>query len=156
MRVEIPSKVSEVMTKDVVSVEEDDTLLHLLGSMKVLRFRHLPVTDEDRLIGLVSVTDLLGAASSNLLPHHGQQDRLLQERFRVRDIMVRDVVSVSPDTPLPEAGRLLLKHRLGCLPVIDANNVLLGILSASDFVGIIARARAERVPRGSGEPEQLQ
>jgi CBS domain-containing protein len=155
MKLEIPSTVGEIMTRDVVTVEEDDSLLNLRESLATLRFRHLPVTDEDRLIGLLTETDLLGIASSNLLPHHAAQDRELQERFRVRDIMVRDVITVTPDTPVQQAARLLLKQRYNCLPVVDEQNILLGIVTASDFTKLIAQAARERSNPGSGEPQQL-
>jgi len=140
MKLEIASTVAEMMTRDVVTVEEDDTLVNLRESLKTLRFRHLPVTDEDRLIGLVTETDLLGIASSNLLPHHAAQDRDLQERIRVRDIMVRDVVTVPPDLPVQQTARLLLKQRF---------------VTSSDFTKLIAEAERERSKPGSGEPQRL-
>lgn len=143
------------MTRDVVTVEEDDSLSNLRESLKTLRFRHLPVTDEDHLIGLVTETDLLGIASSNLLPHHAARDRELEERYRVRDIMVRDVVTVRPDTPLQQAARVLLKQRFNCLPVVDEHNVLCGIVTSSDFTKLIALAPRERSGPASGEPRQL-
>jgi CBS domain-containing membrane protein len=155
MNLEIPSTVAEIMTRDVITVEEDDNLANLRESLKTLRFRHLPVTDEDRLIGLVTETDLLGIASSNLLPHHAARDRDLEERFRVRDIMVRDVLTIRPDTSLQHAARLLLKQRFGCLPVVDENNVLLGIVTSSDFTRLIAEARGKWSSPASGEPQQL-
>ena len=155
MKLEVPSTVAEIMTRDVVTVGEDDSLTNLRESLKTLRFRHLPVTDEDRLIGLVTETDLLGIASSNLLPHHAAQDRDLQKRFRVRDIMVRDVVTVHPGTPLQQAARLLLKQRFNCLPVVDEHGVLRGIVTSSDFTKLIALGRPERSGPASGEPRQL-
>lgn len=155
MKLEVPSTVAEIMTRDVVTVEEDDSLANLRQSLKTLRFRHLPVMDEDRLIGLVTESDLLGIANSNLLPHHAAQDRDLEERFRVRDIMVRDVATISPDTPLQQAARMLLKQRFNCLPVVDERNVLCGIVTSSDFTKLIALARRERSGPASGEPQQL-
>jgi len=155
MKLEIPSTVAEMMTRDVVTVEEDDSLANLRESLKTLRFRHLPVTDEDRLVGLVTETDLLGMASSNLLPHHAAQDRDLQERFRVRDIMVRDVITVQPDLSVQQAARLLLKQRFNCLLVVDERNVLLGIVTSSDFTKLIAQAERQRSKPGSGEPQRL-
>ena len=147
MKLEIPGTVSEIMVRDVVSVDESDSLNDLLTSLHAMRFRHLPVTDGDRLIGLLTERDLLGIATSSLWPHHGEQDRALQTRFRVRDIMVKDVTTVSPDTSVREAGKLLLQQRFGCLPVVDANNVLLGILTSSDFVRLVAHAQG-----GGGTP----
>jgi CBS-domain-containing membrane protein len=155
MKLEIPSTVAEIMTRDVVTVEEADSLANLLESLKTLRFRHLPVTDEDHLIGLVTETDLLGIASSNLLPQHAAQDQALQQRLRVRDVMVRDVLTVTADTPVQQAARLLLKQRVNCLPVVDERNVLVGIVTSSDFTKLIARGRREPSSSGSGEPRQL-
>lgn len=153
---ELPNQVSEVMSRDVLSVEESDTLTNLLSSLKALRFRHLPVTDDERLIGLVTLTDLLGVTSSNLLPHQVQRDRMLLECFHVRDIMVRDVVTVRPETSLREASKLLWTRRLGCLPVVDEAGALVGMLTASDFVKMVAQAHSGTTPHGSAEPEQLQ
>lgn len=156
MKLEIPSKVSDIMTRKVVSVDENETLFRLLSSLKVLRFRHLPVTDDERLIGLLTETDLLGIASSNLLPNQEGFDRALVESLRVHDIMVRDVLTVSPDTPLQEAAKRLLKQRVGCLPVVDANNVLVGILTGSDFIKVVAYAAAGQGYRPPDESQTLQ
>lgn len=140
MSFELPSTVSQMMTTDVVSVDETDYLSNLLESLQALRFRHLPVTDGDRLIGLLTERDLLRLSTSNLLPHRMQQDQALFERFRVRDVMQRDVVTVTPETPVTDAGRLLLAKRLGCLPVVNAANELVGIVTSSDFVAAVTKA----------------
>jgi CBS domain-containing protein len=148
MKVELPETVSDIMTREVVSVEESDSLINLIEAMRALRFRHLPVTDDDRLIGLLTERDLSALATSNLLPHHAEQSRGLFERFRVRDVMVRDVITVSPDTQLVDAGRLLLSKRIGCLPVVDAQNVLVGIVTSSDFVASLVRPPTPSPSRG--------
>lgn len=137
MLIETPSKVSEVMTREVASLDESDTLSNLREAMRAMRFRHMPVTDENRLIGLVTERDLLRISTSSLWPHQEEQDRALGERFRVRDIMVRDVLTVSPETSLAEAGRLLLRERIDCLPVVDKDNVLVGILTSSDYIRVL-------------------
>lgn len=129
------------MTRDVVSVEETDSLANLLTSMRALRFRHLPVTDDERLIGLLTERDLLRVSASNLLPHPSEQDRELLGRFHVRDVMVRNVMTVSPETPVATAARLLLDNRVGCLPVVDSNNALVGIVTSSDFVASLVRSQ---------------
>ena len=92
-----PQLVSEVMTKDVVSVSEDQTLADLLASMRGMRFRHTPVTDDGRLVGLLSERDLLRMSSRSLLPHR-DGDEVLHRRFHVRDVMTKDVATVSPST----------------------------------------------------------
>lgn len=139
----LPRVVSEVMTRDVVTADENDNLLNLLGTLKALRFRHLPVVDDDRLIGLLTERDLLAVSASDLLPHRSDADRLLGERFHVRDVMVRDVVTASPEMSVRDAGKLLLKQRYGCLPVVDEANKLVGILTSSDFIRMVVNATPE-------------
>jgi CBS domain-containing membrane protein len=136
-----PTTVSELMTRDVVSLAEDDNLLNLLSTLQALRFRHLPVTASNRLVGLVTERDLLAASTSSLLPHRTSSDHLLQQRFSVRDIMVRNVVTASPETSISDAAELLLKHRFGCLPIVDAENELVGIVTSSDFIRLAAEAK---------------
>lgn len=131
------------MTRDVITVDENDNLLNLLASLKTLRFRHLPVTDEDRLIGLVTDRDLLACSTSDLLPHRDSADRALLERFRVHDVMVRNVVTVSPEASLHAAGKLLLEQHFGCLPVVDDANTLVGIITSSDFVKLCVNLSRE-------------
>lgn len=135
----LPTTVADIMTRDVLSVDEQDNLLHLLESMRALRFRHTPVTDQGRLVGLLSERDLLRVSASSLLPNGNEADRFLQKRFSVRDVMVRDVTAVAPTTTLREAARLLRTGRIGCLPVVDEHNVLLGLVTSTDFVGLVER-----------------
>jgi len=126
------------MTEDVCSIEENDDLSNLLQTMQVMRFRHTPVTDGNHLVGLLSERDVLRVSASSLLPHAEQQDQFVQQHFRVRDVMNRELTTVSPDTPLQEATQLLLQQRVGCLPVVDENNVLLGIVTESDLLRVLA------------------
>ena len=131
-------QVGDVMTRDVATVTEDDNLANLLGTMSTMRFRHVPVVDDGRLVGLLTERDVLAMSASNLLPKSGEQDRFLKERFRVRDVMVTDLITSRAETPLSEAAQLMLDKRLGCLPVVDGDNVLVGILTQSDFVRLAA------------------
>lgn len=148
MSLRIPETVGDIMTRDVVSVDEEDNLLNLLESMRVLRFRHTPVTADGRLIGLLTERDLLRLSASTLLPNREESDQFLQKRFRVRDVMIRDVTTATPTTGLRQAARALLDQRVGCLPVVDDDNVLIGIVTSSDFV----KLALELLPEAGAEP----
>jgi CBS domain-containing protein len=130
----MPRTVGELMSRDVLTLREEQDLHHLDEVMRLFKFRHMPVTDDRRLVGLVSQRDVLRISASSLLPGAKEQTDLLARKFRVRDVMIRDVQTVNPGTPLSAAARLLLRDKLGCLPVVDAENVLVGILTESDFV----------------------
>lgn len=129
-----PVYARDLMTRDVVSLDENDHLDHLDEAMRLLRFRHMPVMDGKKLVGLVSERDVLGVMGSTLLPNKARQDRFLSERFRVADIMTRDVDTVPSDEPLVEVARLMMDKKLGCVPVVDVDGTLLGILTEADFV----------------------
>jgi CBS domain-containing protein len=138
MMKEQPRFVGEIMSKDVVTLEEDATLENLDESMRTLRFRHMPVVDGKRLIGLISQRDVLRVSASTLLPAGHKQTEFLTKKFAVRDVMTRDVQTVRAETPLGDAARLMLRGKVGCLPVIDAENKLVGILTEADFVKLSA------------------
>jgi CBS domain-containing membrane protein len=135
----IPETVGQIMSRDVLTLSEDQDLAHLETTMRLFRFRHLPVTDEGKLVGVVTQRDLLRIAGSSLLPHAGEQTQALQRRFRVRDVITRDVRTVRPDTPLAEAARIMNAEKLGCVPVVDGANVLRGIVTEADFVLLALR-----------------
>lgn len=140
----VPKSVAEVMTRDVAALNENDSLANLQASLDAMLFRHLPVTDGDRLVGLLTERDLLALSASSLSPHRLDQDHALMDRFYVRDVMQTNVTTVKPETSLAEAGRILLSQRFGCLPVVDDANVLRGILTTSDFVRVVVEYLAER------------
>ena len=132
----IPDTVAQVMTKDVVTVTEDQDLRELDTAMRLLRFRHMPVVDGDKLVGIVSQRDVLRVTASSLMPNAHQQTQLLERRFHVRDLMTTRVRTVSPGSALVDVARIMQREKVGCLPVVDGRNVLVGIVTESDFVAL--------------------
>jgi CBS domain-containing membrane protein len=130
---------ADIMSKDVVTLEEAETLEFVEESMRALRFRHMPVMDRGRLVGLISHRDVLRVSASSLLPEGQQQTRYLAKKFLVRDVMTRDVATVKPDTPLLEVASRMRKGKLGCVPVVDGENTLVGIITEADFVDLCVR-----------------
>lgn len=124
--------VADYMTRDVMTVTEDQPIENLLTTLNALQFRHLPVTDEGKVVGLLTERDLLRVSASTLLPHSQAQDHFLGQRFVVRDVMNQNVQSIAPTVALFDAARKLYRERLGCLPVVNEQNQLLGILTTSD------------------------
>lgn len=134
-----PRVAADIMSRDLVTLEETQDLRFLPNVMKLFRFRHMPVVDDGRLVGLVTERDVLRVSASSLLPAAHEQTDFLARTFAVRDIMTRQVVSVHPDTPLSEVARLMRREKLGCLPVVEAENKLVGIVTEADFVMLSLR-----------------
>ncbi len=125
--------VSDLMTKDVEVIFDDEAVDVARTIMTLSRIRHLPVTDrEDKLVGLVSQRDLLARVIS-----HGASAPIL-----VRDIMTTKVATVTAGTPIQMAGRIMIENKYGCLLVTEQDRIE-GILTETDFVEFVAN-NAER------------
>jgi len=134
-----PRTAADIMTTNVVTLDEGESLDRLDEALKLLRFRHMPVVQGDRLIGMVTERDLLRVSASSLLPHRSKQDAFLHERFRVADIMTEDVQTARPDTPLVELAQRMRSGKLGCMPIVDDAHVVVGIITEADFVALAQR-----------------
>ena len=127
------------MTREVVTLFEEDNLVGVEEGMQRYKFRHLPVVDEGKLVGLVTHRDLLRVAASELEPTAARRTEHLKQSVFVRDVMRRDLVTVREDTPLEDAGRLLWNNKLGCLPVTKDDGSLVGIVTEADYVKLAIR-----------------
>ena len=132
MRIHVLAR--DLMTADVVTLDESESLTDLEQAMRALRFRHMPVNDGGKLIGLVTERDLLRVSASSLLPHRRRQDDFIALLVRVADVMTRDVVTVAPDSALVDVATLMTREKVGCLPVVEADGRLAGIITEADFV----------------------
>ena len=112
--------VSNRMTKDPVTVTPDDLLIQ--GRLKIQKgsFRRLPVVTDGQLVGIITDRDMR--------EHAGYLDRT-----EVKAVMSRKPLSVTPATTLEAAAQLLLKHKIGGLPVVE-NARLVGIITTSDVL----------------------
>jgi CBS domain-containing protein len=130
--------VGNLMTSDPVTLHEEDDLARAIEIFSTEPIRHLPVTDGEgnTLVGVVSQRDALRWSGSAIDPSRftaKQASDKAHERF-VAEVMIRDVVTATPDTPVSEAARLLLQGGFGCLPVVDDDNKLLGIVTETDLL----------------------
>ena len=121
--------VKDSMTREVVTLPPDETVGTALALCRERRIRHLPVLTEGRLVGIVSDRDLRSAT-----PAFGDQERAaaLQE-ILVEDVMASDVVSILPDDPIEQAANTMREGKIGCLPVLEGDD-LVGIITASDVM----------------------
>ena len=119
-------RVRNIMTKDVVTLSLDADL-HEAGSlMKEFDIRHLPVVEDGRLIGLVTENDVRGAMFPAMI-----------EEISVKDLMIADPVTVDPETMLEDAARMIYRNKIGCLPVVDEDRMLLGIVTVADMLAAL-------------------
>ena len=117
------TRVEDVMSTALVTIRDTDTIAAAEAEMKLIGIRHIPVVDEQQnLIGMLSTRDVLAALAKG------------KKSVRVGEYMTRKLVSVTPDTPIPQAIDLLLEHRFGSLPVVGRDGHLVGIVTETDFL----------------------
>jgi CBS domain-containing protein len=114
---------------------KDDLVSQAQQRMHSAAIRHLPIVTEDgKLIGLLSDRDLRQAGASSVAPLTRYEAPLLLMTRMVKDMMTTNVYTVTEETSVAAAGQLLLDHKLGCLPVIDTDHRLVGILTVTDLL----------------------
>jgi len=119
--------VSELMTRELVTVKETQNLALADELLRLNRIRHLPVVRQGKLVGLITHRDLLKATGLKC------PDPVNQPLW-ASDIMTREVLTVGPDTSLRQAVSMMLKNKYGCLPVVGEDGNLLGIITEADLV----------------------
>ena len=114
--------VKDIMSKEVLSMRDDESIAKARTIMGVARIRHVPVVNkEGDFVGLLTHRDILGVTVSRLAGISAEMQADLDEGIKARDIMNYDAHTVEPDTGLRDAAQVLLRHKYGCLPVVEAN-----------------------------------
>lgn len=118
-------EVKEIMTKKVIRAGKDDTIEELVKKFKKYDFHSFPVLYDEKVVGIVTKTDLLGCIDNKKLANIAVA--------HVEDIMTPHPVTIAPDTPLQEAADHMSKNHVRILPVVEGER-LVGLLSYSDLV----------------------
>lgn len=130
--------VDDIMTREVVTLEEDDTLADARRCMEHGRVRHLPVAPGSKLVGLLTHRDLLAASFSVFAQVSREAEHHLFAQVPVRELM-REAYPVPPGTRVREAARVMLENQYGCLPVVDQTDNQLGIVTEADFLRLAVK-----------------
>jgi CBS domain-containing membrane protein len=128
-----PKLAQDLMTRKLFTIGQDDIIAHMEEHMQAFRFRHLPVVDDRKLIGLISHTDLLRASASLFSAKAKAQDELIHQ-LPAKHIMQREVVTVRPTDTLEEVAVVMWEGKLGCVLVTEEDKTLVGIITEGDFI----------------------
>ncbi|MCS6774642.1 MAG: CBS domain-containing protein [Anaerolineae bacterium] len=130
--------VRDWMTANPVTISPNTSLADAHRLMKQKRVRRLPVVENGRLVGIVALSDILEAEPSGATTLSIYEINYLLAELKIEKIMKRNVITVTPDTPIREAAELMLTHKIGGLPVIQ-DGKLVGIITESDIFRMIVR-----------------
>ena len=132
-------RVRELMQTDVRTIDEADQIDVAEELMREEVIRHLPVLSRQRLVGIVSQRDLFRAGISAAVGAAPGSEQARSAKIPVRSVMTRQVLHAHPDAELGAAVELMLRERIGCLPVVEGEQRLVGLLSETDCLRYLAR-----------------
>jgi len=127
------------MSKTPVTAKPNTSIMKAAKLMKENRFKRLPVVDDDgRLVGIVSDRDIKEASPSKATTLDMHELYYLLSEIKVADIMTRKVFTVTSDDTVEKAAVIMLRENVGGMPVVDAENTVVGVITDSDIFKVLA------------------
>lgn len=125
------------MSKEIVTVDADDSMQNAIYILQEQNIKILPVMDDGNLVGIITDRDLKKASPSDATTLDMHELLFLISKIKVRDLMKKPVYTARPDDTVEEAAALLLEKKISGLPVLDENNRLVGIITRSDIFRVL-------------------
>lgn len=123
--------VKDFMTRKVIYISPETTISQAADLMREQDIHRLPVIENDRLVGLVTEGTIAEASPSKATSLSIYEMNYLLNKTKVKDVMIKDVVTVSQYASLEDAVYLMYRHKVGILPVVD-NDQLYGVITDRD------------------------
>jgi acetoin utilization protein AcuB len=124
--------VQDWMSKDLVTIDEDTSIMKASKVMKQNKIQHLPVLRKGRLVGIVSDRDLKEATPSKATTLDIHEMYYLLDKIAVKSLMSETLFTVTPKDTVEKAAAIMLKNHVSALPVVDTQGALTGILTKGD------------------------
>lgn len=132
MKKQIP--VSTIMTKNVIKLNLSDDLTKAEMLFKKHHIRHIPVVNSNKIIGMLSYTDLLRISFVDAVDDEDEVvDVTVYNMFTVEQVMAKKLVTVSPETTIKEVAEILSSREFHALPVVEGD-LLVGIVTTTDII----------------------
>jgi acetoin utilization protein AcuB len=130
--------IKDWMSKSPITAKLTTSIMKAAKLMKENGFHRLPVVDEDgKLAGIVSDRDIKEASPSKATTLDMHELYYLLSEIKVADIMTKTVIAVAPEDTVEKAAVIMLRHNVGGLPVVDMNNVVVGVITDSDIFKVL-------------------
>lgn len=128
--------VAELMTHEVITLTTNATLLDAIRTMVSNGIRHIPIVDGDRVVAVISDRNVRLMVTEHV---DAEERRRYLHETSVMDHASKPVTTVGLETTAPEAAAVFIGSRIGCLPVVDEDGRMVGILTQTDMLKWIAR-----------------
>lgn len=143
--------VREFMTTQVTCLQDTDTLLDASMLFLRTRFRHIPVVQGKQVVGIITERDVKQYVPTHLTRITPDEYNKLLETTPLSQVMTRNPVTIRPDQSMFEAATILYNRRVGCLPVVETDNELVGVISTTDMLRLLVRLLNEKATGLTGD-----
>ena len=126
--------VSMIMSTDVKTVQIGQKLGEVRARLNDHSIHHVPVLDGERIVGIVSALDMMKLSFDAHDADGGSNTHPLDQHFRISDAMQSDVVCIDADEPIRRAAEILSHGFFHCLPVVERDRCLVGIVTSTDLI----------------------
>lgn len=129
--------VKHYMSRNVVTIDADDSMQHAISLMKEHNISMLPVLKKGELVGIVSDGDLKRASASDATTLDVHEILYLISKIKIKDIMTKTPVTVHPDCTTEETAQILVEKKISGVPVVDSADNIVGIITRDDLFNLL-------------------
>lgn len=126
------SNVANSMTKNVYFVEPQDSTKDAFELMKRHQFRHFPVLQNHRVVGVLTQLDIYLCSDTD------KKGAIVVPDLKVEEVMTRHPITCNKDSRISDVARVMVDRKIDCLPVIDQGGELVGMITSSDLLEILS------------------
>ncbi len=130
--------ISKIMTTDVITLNLSNTLYTAEKRLKKNNIRHIPVVNGKRLMGMISLSDILRISFIDAYNEEGTVDTAIYNMMSIEDLMIKNLVTVPSNTPIYEVAKLLANKKFHSLPIVD-DEILVGIVTTTDLLNYFVK-----------------
>jgi len=125
------------MTKDVISVDVNDSMQDAARLIRKHKIKRLPVMENGKLVGIITDRDLKRASASDVTTLEIHELLFLISEIKISDIMTKDPITIPLDYTIDEAAQILLEHKLSGAPVVDDEGQVTGVITQTDIFRVL-------------------
>jgi CBS domain-containing protein len=127
-------KISEIMTRTVYAVRERDELSSVISLIKKHKIRHVPVTKNGRISGIISSSDVNRLTFGAMFENQYEADEAILQMLSIPQVMTHKPMTINQDATISDVARIFAQKEYHALPVVDDDGRLQGIVTTTDVI----------------------
>ncbi len=129
--------VKDWMTTEVITLDENESILKAAQLLKKYKIRRLPITKNGKLAGIITISDINSIAPSKITPLDVHELYSFFAEIKVKEVMTKNPLTVRPDNTVEYAAIIMLENKISGLPVVNDSNYVIGIITQTDIFKLL-------------------